>query len=130
MLIQSVQKVKGVEKHGGAIYKDLFCTSIEESSNKDKNCECLRTIWKFWHTTVPPRAIIEMHSHDYHEQIYFVLKGSGIITVGNESKRVKEGDAIYIPPNALHGFRNDSNAPCEMICVGANLFRSTLGIKE
>jgi len=43
---------------------------------------------------------------------------------------VKEGDAIYIPSSTVHGFRNNSNEPCEMICVGANLFRSTLGIEE
>lgn len=130
MLIQSIYKVEGVKKHGGAIYRDLFCTSVEESSNKDKSSECLRTIWKFWHTTVPPGAIIETHSHDYHEQIYFILKGSGIITIGNESEKVREGDAIYVPTNTPHGFRNDSDKSCEIICVGANLFRTTLGIKE
>jgi mannose-6-phosphate isomerase-like protein (cupin superfamily) len=130
MLIQSIHKVKGVKKHGGAIYRDLFCTSIEESSNKDKNSECLKTIWKFWHTTVPPKVTIEPHSHDYHEQIYFILKGTGIITVGNEKERVKAGDAIYIPTNTPHGFQNDSDEPCEIICVGANIFHSTLGIKE
>jgi len=77
LLIQSIYKVKPVEKHGGAIYRDLFCTSIKESSNKDKRSECLKTIWKFWHTTIPPGAIIEQHSHDYHEQIYYILKDQG-----------------------------------------------------
>jgi len=130
LLIQSIHKVKGVKKHGGAIYRDLFCTSIKESSNKDKKSECLKTMWKFWHTTVPPGGFIEKHSHDYHEQIYYILKGSGIMTVGDESEVVKEGDAIYIPPSTVHGFLNNSSAPCEMLCVGANIFRTTLGIEE
>lgn len=130
MLKQSVYKIEGVKKHGGAIYRDLFCTSIDESSNKDKDSECLKTIWKFWHTTIPHGAVIESHAHDNHEQIYFILKGSGIMTVGNENEKVKAGDAVYIPPNTQHSFRNDSNETCEMICVGANIFRSTLGIKE
>ncbi len=52
------------------------------------------------------------------------------MTLGNESETIKERDAIYVPANTPHGFKNNLNESCEMICVGANLFRSTLGIKE
>jgi mannose-6-phosphate isomerase-like protein (cupin superfamily) len=30
--------------------------------------------------------LIRPRAHDYHEQIYFILKGTGIITVGMKKK--------------------------------------------
>lgn len=42
------------------------------------------------------------HSHK-HLQITYVAKGVFEFTIDNESKRVSQGDSIYIPSNAVHG---------------------------
>lgn len=94
MRIQSIHKVKGVKKHGEAIYRDLLCASLEESSNKDEQCACLKTMWKLWHTIVPPGVTLEPHAHKHHEQIYFIIEGTGIVSVGEEKQRVNSGDAF------------------------------------
>lgn len=43
------------------------------------------------------------HSHEEHEQIGYVAKGSFEITVGNETKIAKQGDSYYAAKNVLHG---------------------------
>lgn len=121
--IQSKDKVAPVPKHGEAIYRDLFCASLDDSSNKDPESECLQTMWKCWITTVPPKVEIKPHVHKDHEQIYYLVKGSGIILVGDEKAEVKAGDCIYLPSDVPHGFINNSNEETEIFCVGANIFR-------
>lgn len=121
--IQSKDKIQVVPKHGEALYRDLFCASLEDSSNKDPESACLQTMWKCWITTVPPSVELKPHVHENHEQIYYIIKGSGIISVGDEEAEVKAGDCIYLPSDVPHGFINNTNEEVEIFCVGANIFR-------
>lgn len=43
------------------------------------------------------------HAHDNHEQIAYVVKGSFEVTVGDETKILKEGDSFYAGKNVMHG---------------------------
>lgn len=121
--IQSRDRVYAVRKHGEALYRDLFCASLEDSSNKDPESECLQTMWKCWITTVPAGVEIEPHAHKDHEQIYYMIKGSGTIIIGGEMVRVRAGDCIYLPTDIPHSFINDGDEEVEIFCVGANIFR-------
>src|SRR4051812_30162450 len=47
-----------------------------------------------------------LHSHPP-EQVYFILEGSGLMTVGSETQRVGPGDCIFIPSGQRHGLKND-----------------------
>ncbi|HDM45107.1 MAG TPA: cupin domain-containing protein, partial [Candidatus Bathyarchaeota archaeon] len=49
----------------------------------------------------------------------YILEGGGLLTVGEETRRVRKGDAIYIPPKTVHGFYNDTSKPCIIIMVDA-----------
>lgn len=49
-----------------------------------------------------------LHSHSP-EQVYFILEGSGLMTVGNEAQRVGPGDCVYIPSGQPHGLKNDGD---------------------
>ena len=51
-----------------------------------------------------PRSIIPGHSHP-HEQMGIVLSGRFELTIGAESRLVKEGDAYLIPSNVEHSVR-------------------------
>lgn len=44
----------------------------------------------------------QMHQH-YHSQVTYVISGQFDLTIGDETKRMKGGDAFYIPPNVMHG---------------------------
>ncbi len=43
-----------------------------------------------------------MHEH-YHSQVTYVVSGKFELTIGEQIKTVKGGDAFYIPPHVLHG---------------------------
>lgn len=43
-----------------------------------------------------------MHEH-YHSQVTYVVSGEFELTIGNETKIMKGGDAFYIPPHVMHG---------------------------
>ena len=42
------------------------------------------------------------HEH-YHSQVTYVEKGEFEFSIGDETKIVKAGDSVYIPPHVLHG---------------------------
>jgi quercetin dioxygenase-like cupin family protein len=44
-----------------------------------------------------------VHSHDIHEQVCYIAKGSFKVTVGEESKILKTGDSFYAAKNVNHG---------------------------
>ncbi len=47
-------------------------------------------------------AIGAMHSHP-HEQLTYVLSGKFEFTIGDETKIVSAGDALYKQPDIVHG---------------------------
>jgi len=67
---------------------------------------------------LPPGNAIELHADPY-EEIYYMLRGGGVMTVGDEKKRVSEGDAIWIPMGYVHGLKNDTQAECRVLIIAA-----------
>lgn len=47
-------------------------------------------------------AIGPLHHHP-HEQLTYVLSGEFEFTIGDETKIVRAGDALYKKPNVVHG---------------------------
>lgn len=52
-----------------------------------------------------PGKAIEAHS-DPMEEIYFVVRGEGEMTVDEETRHVGPGDAVWLPTGSLHGLTN------------------------
>jgi len=51
-------------------------------------------------------------------EVYYILKGTGRMTIGIESEDVKEKDAIYIPPQMNQYIRNTSEKETlEFLCI-------------
>ncbi len=74
--------------------------------------------WDFFdRITVPAGASIGCHRHGHNEEMYIVLKGSGSMTLGNETFQVQQGDMLLNPPNGEHGLVNDSNQDIDLLIV-------------
>ncbi|NQV14328.1 cupin domain-containing protein [bacterium] len=56
------------------------------------------------------------------EQCYMILDGEGEITVGEESKRVRVGDSIFIPSNSPHGLINTGDQVLRYLSAGSPVF--------
>lgn len=53
-----------------------------------------------------PGKTIESHT-DPMEEIYFILSGTGVMSVDEEQRPVEPGDAVWIPTGASHSLYND-----------------------
>ena len=69
--------------------------------------------------TVPPGAATEPHRHVDVEELYYILSGTGRMTVGDETRDVGPLDAILIPPLARHTIRNTGSHPLVFLCCCA-----------
>jgi quercetin dioxygenase-like cupin family protein len=56
-------------------------------------------------TEVEPQEMQFLHSHQ-EPQCYYVVRGTGLMIINEDERRVREGEAIFIPSNATHGIKN------------------------
>ncbi len=70
---------------------------------------------------VPPgKASCPFHSHRGEEEMFFVVKGRGLLRYGDETRPVRAGDFICCPtggPDTAHQIVNDSDADLAYISV-------------
>lgn len=50
----------------------------------------------------------KVHAHDGSDKVYFVVRGAGTFTVGEEEAHLTEGHAVIARAGEAHGVRNDS----------------------
>lgn len=67
--------------------------------------------------TVPVNTTTELHLHKHAEEIYFILSGSGEMTLGNDVFDVQPGDTICISPDTPHQIRNISTTELKFLCA-------------
>ena len=67
--------------------------------------------------TLEPDQATQRHFHRRSEEIYFVTKGSGSLEVDGETRRVRPGEAILIPPGAWHTLENDGTSELTILCM-------------
>jgi mannose-6-phosphate isomerase-like protein (cupin superfamily) len=64
-----------------------------------------------------PGQATERHYHQRSEEIYLVTKGSGELEVDGETRTVRRGDAILIPPGAWHTLENKGTSELLILCM-------------
>ena len=50
----------------------------------------------------------KVHSHEGSDKVYFVVRGAGRFTIGDEGADLTEGDAVIACAGVPHGVSNDS----------------------
>jgi mannose-6-phosphate isomerase-like protein (cupin superfamily) len=68
---------------------------------------------------LPPGASTAPHHHPRTEEIYYILEGAGRMTIGDETCDVSSGDAIAIPPGAVHTIRCTGDVALKFLCCCA-----------
>ncbi len=66
---------------------------------------------------LPVGKAVMRHHHLETEEVYYILKGEGEMTVGKETRQVKAGDAIYIPRMNPHTLANTGNGDMTLLLV-------------
>ena len=70
---------------------------------------------------IQPGGEQRLHSHRP-EQVYFILEGGGLMTVGSETQRVGPGDCIFIPSGQPHGLKNDGAMTLRYFSAAASAY--------
>ena len=70
---------------------------------------------------VPPgKTGCPFHSHRAEEEMFFIIRGTGLLRYGSETRAIRAGDFICCPtggPETAHQIINDSGDPLEFISV-------------
>jgi mannose-6-phosphate isomerase-like protein (cupin superfamily) len=56
-------------------------------------------------TEVDPNEMQFLHSHEQ-QQCYYIINGTGLMTIDDETAKVEAGDAVFIPSGSTHGIKN------------------------
>ncbi len=92
----------GTEDYTYAAYRRVFDTA----------CMAMSLV------SVRPGSEVPTHVHKDEEQVYYILRGHGAVTLGQERRAIGPGHAVYIPLGTQHGVSNDSPAdPLEYLYV-------------
>jgi quercetin dioxygenase-like cupin family protein len=58
------------------------------------------------------------HTHAW-DHVVFILEGNGKLVCDGQEYLVSEGDAVLVPPNTLHQWKNDSDLPMLRVTFNA-----------
>jgi mannose-6-phosphate isomerase-like protein (cupin superfamily) len=78
----------------------------------------LKAITYVSYAKLQPRLSYQPHHHDDHEEVYYIINGTGKIKMGNEEVRLRDGDIIYIPENTTHSIINDGEEMIDFLAFG------------
>ncbi len=76
------------------------------------------------HLLLPAGAALPPELHRGVAEVYYVMTGSGTVTVGAEKSELREGDALPVQLNERHAIANTGSAPLEMLVFGISRERN------
>jgi len=50
-------------------------------------------------------------------EVYYLVRGNGVMHIGKEAAEVTSGDAVYIPPVAAQWLENTGKEEIEFLCI-------------
>jgi mannose-6-phosphate isomerase-like protein (cupin superfamily) len=68
---------------------------------------------------LPVGTSTQEHYHARTEEIYYITHGTGRMRIDSETRDVKAGDAIAIPPGRKHKLWNTGNETLRLLCCCA-----------
>ena len=71
----------------------------------------------FAHTIVEPGVSFGNHFHNGDNEIYYILKGTGLYNDNGTEVQVYPGDTLICNDGEQHGIVNNSNEPLELIAL-------------
>jgi mannose-6-phosphate isomerase-like protein (cupin superfamily) len=74
---------------------------------------------------LPAGASTQEHYHPKAEEIYFITAGTGRMRIEGETREVKVGDAIAIPPGQKHKLWNTGRDTLKLLCCCAPAYEHT-----
>lgn len=83
---------------------------IDRATSGIKQCSLAEEV-------LPPGAAVGRHHHVETEEVYYIMRGTGRMTVGPDVREVAPGDAIFIPRGHPHTLENTGTEPMTILLV-------------
>jgi mannose-6-phosphate isomerase-like protein (cupin superfamily) len=93
-------------------------TSGDIEAKVDPQYQCLKAITYISLARLQPSLSYERHTHEDHEEVYYIIKGKGTIRINNKDDTFRDGDVIYIPERSTHSIINDGEEMVEFLAFG------------
>ena len=72
------------------------------------------------------------HLHNSYSEVFLIVEGEMDFVVNGQPRTLKAGESLDLPPNTVHTFANNSDAPCKWINIhspkGFRAFFEKMGI--
>lgn len=91
----------------GAILRELL------HGDKDQ----LALNYSLAHAVVKPEQPTTPHVLKDSSELYYILRGEGIMHINDQEEKVKPGQAIYIPPGARQYIENIGTTDLVFLCI-------------
>jgi mannose-6-phosphate isomerase-like protein (cupin superfamily) len=92
-------------------------TLIRETLNPKHDDIPLHLGYSLAHATLPPKKSSLPHRFKTASEVYYILRGKGVMYIDNETEKVGPGDTIYIPPKAVQSIENTGETDLEFLCI-------------
>lgn len=66
---------------------------------------------------VNPGGRLSLQKHAHRAEHWVVVRGTALVTIGEEKKTLKENESVYVPLGAVHRLENPGKTPVELIEV-------------
>jgi mannose-6-phosphate isomerase-like protein (cupin superfamily) len=106
MIIVNRQRAKVIETRHGSEIRPL----VDRTTSAITGCSLAEEI-------LPPGHAVTPHHHRQIEEIYYIIEGRGVMTVGDEQQDVAAGDAVYVPRGQRHTLCNTGAEPIKLLLV-------------
>ncbi|MGD2072223.1 MAG: cupin domain-containing protein [Candidatus Thorarchaeota archaeon] len=109
MLVKELDDCKEIVALDDSIIRELLNPLHDQAD--------LKLNYSLAHATVKPGKATLPHRFKTASEVYYILKGRGIMHINDQSADVGPGATIYIPPMAIQYVENKSQEDLEFLCI-------------
>jgi len=104
-------------KEAGATFATGTCRYKPLFGEGDSEARILQSVSRFGEIEIAPHGNCQPVAYDREEEIYFVVKGRGVLHYGDEPRPMRQSDFTYLPPGVKHSIGNDSGEPLQVLLM-------------
>ena len=105
IIMSEYKKIQAYETKDGSQVRELMHPEVH--GNKMQSLA---------EATIPVGHRTLLHKHHKSEEIYHIVSGMGVMTLGDERIEVRVGDTIGIPPGKAHQIQNTGKSALRLLC--------------
>lgn len=106
MFVKKLSESSEFVSRDGVILREII---HPEKQNLTVNYSLAHAVLKAGQTSVPHYLKTT--------EIYYILEGTGMMSIDNQTASVEKGSAVYIPPNAVQHIQNTGNSDLVFLCI-------------